>query len=271
MTQNLPDYSAITSKQRDTWAMGDFNVIALSIMAASEGLVAATDPHAGQRVLDVACGSGNTALVAARRYCDVVGVDYVPALLERGQRRAAAEGCSIEFKVGDAQALPCRDDEFDVVLSTFGVMFAPEQQKAAAELARVCRPGGVIGLCNWRASGTVGEFFRIVSGYVPPPPGVKSPLAWGEESAVRELLGGTVRSVRATERSVNQYFRSGDHIMATFRQYFGPTRRAFDTLDEAGRAALERDLKAFYTRVNVATDGTLIMPCQYLELIAVAT
>ncbi|MET0411582.1 MAG: class I SAM-dependent methyltransferase [Polyangiaceae bacterium] len=269
MTQT-PDYTAITSKQRDTWAMGDFNVIALSIMAVSEGLVASVDPHAGQRVLDVACGSGNTALIAARRYCDVVGVDYVPALIERGRQRAAAEGCSIELQVGDAQALPCKDDQFDVVLSTFGVMFAPEQQRAAAELARVCRPGGVIGLCNWRASGNIGEFFRIVSSYMPPPAGVKSPLAWGDEGAVRELLGGTVRSVRATERTVNQYYRSVDHILATYRQYFGPTRRAFDTLDEAGRAALERDLTAFYTRANIATDGTVILPCQYLELLAVA-
>jgi ubiquinone/menaquinone biosynthesis C-methylase UbiE len=269
MTQN-PDYSAITSKQRDTWAMGDFNVIALSIMAASEGLVASVDPHAGQRVLDVACGSGNTALIAARRYCDVVGVDYVPALVERGQQRAAAEGCSVRFEVGDAQALPYEDDAFDAVLSTFGVMFAPEQQRAAKELARVCRPGGIIGVSNWTASGNIGEFFRIVSSYMPPPAGVKSPLAWGDESAVRELLGGTVRTVRASERTVNQYFRSVDHILTTFRQFFGPTRRAFDTLDEAGRAALERDLTAFYTRANVATDGTVVLPCQYLEVIAVA-
>jgi ubiquinone/menaquinone biosynthesis C-methylase UbiE len=200
----------------------------------------------------------------------VVGVGYVSALLERGRRRAAAEGCSIEFEEGDAQALPFEDEAFDVVLSTFGVMFAPEQQKAAAELGRVCRPGGTIGLCNWRASGNIGEFFRIVSSYMPPPAGIKSPLAWGDEGAVRELLGATVRSVRATERTVNQYFRSVEHILATYRQYFGPTRRAFDTLDETGRAALARDLTAFYARANVATDGTLVLPCQYLELIAVA-
>jgi ubiquinone/menaquinone biosynthesis C-methylase UbiE len=270
MTQNIPDYRAITSKQRDTWAMGDFNVVALSIMAVSEGLVASADPHAGQRVLDVACGSGNTALIAARRYCDVVGVDYVPALLERGRQRALAEGCSIDFKEGDAQSLPCQDDEFDLVLSTFGVMFAPDQQKAAAELARVCRPGGLIGLCNWRASGSIGEFFRIVSSYMPPPAGVKSPLAWGDEGTVRELLAGTVRSVHAAERTVNQYYRSVEHVLDTFRRYFGPTRRAFDTLDEAGRAALARDLTAFYTRANVATDGTVVLPCQYLEVLAVA-
>ncbi len=270
MTQNLPDYSAITSKQRDTWAMGDFNVIALSIMPVSEGLVASVDPHPGQRVLDVACGSGNTALVAARRYCDVVGVDYVPALLERARQRAAAEGSSIQFDEGDAQALPYEDDAFDVVLSTFGVMFAPDQRKAAAELARVCRPGGVIGLCSWRASGNIGEFFRIVSSYMPPPPGVKSPLAWGDEGSLRELLGGTIRSLRATERTVLEHFRSVDHILSTFRQYFGPTRRAFDSLDEAGRAALARDLTALFTRTNIATDGTLIAPWQYLEAIAVA-
>lgn len=265
-----PDYAAITSKQRDTWALGDFNVIALSIVPVSEGLVASVDPHAGQRVLDVACGSGNTALVAARRHCDVVGVDYVPALLERGRQRAAAEGSSIDFRAGDAQALPCADREFDAVLSTFGVMFAPDQERAAAELARVCRPGGVIGLCSWCASGNIGEFFRIISSYLPPPAGLRSPLAWGDEGAVRELLGGAVRSVRSHERTINEYFRSVEHALSLFRQYFGPTRRAFDTLDEAGRAALARDLTGLFTRTNVAKDGTAIMPWHYLEVIAVA-
>jgi ubiquinone/menaquinone biosynthesis C-methylase UbiE len=263
-----PDYTAITGKQRDTWALGDFNVIALSIMQASEQLVASADPHAGQRVLDLACGSGNTALVAARRYCDVTGLDYVPELLERGRRRAEAEGCSIAFCEGDAQALPFEDGQFDMVLSTFGVMFAPNQEQAAAELLRVCRSGGTIGLASWMPRGNVAEFFGVVSRYMPPPAGLKSPLRWGSEAGLRELLGSGVSSFEVSERVVPEYFRSVDHILATFRQYFGPARRAFDSLDESAGAALARELSALFTRANVARDGTLILPCQYLELIA---
>jgi ubiquinone/menaquinone biosynthesis C-methylase UbiE len=262
------DYSGVTQKQRETWSMGDFNVIALSIMPVSEGLVASADLHAGQRVLDVACGSGNTALIAARRYCDVMGVDYVPALLERARRRAAAEGCHVDFREGDAQALPCEDAQFDGVLSTFGVMFAPHQEQAASELLRVCRPGGVIGLASWMPEGNVAEFFGIVSHYAPPPAGLRSPLRWGSEASVRELLGARARSIRATERVVMQHYRSVEHGLATFREYFGPVRRAFDSIDETARAALARDLSELFTRANDARDGTLVLPCPYLEVIA---
>jgi SAM-dependent methyltransferase len=263
-----PDFAAITTRQQQTWATGDFNVLALTILPVSEALVTSVDPHAGQRVLDVACGSGNTALVAARRYCQVTGVDYVPALLERARQRAAAEGVQAEFRAGDAQALPFPDAAFDVVLSTFGVMFAPDQEKAAAELLRVCAPGGRIGLATWMPEGYGGDFFKVIAKYVPPPPGLKPPLRWGTEAGLRELLGAGTNTIHTERRLCPMYFRSVAHAVDVFQTHFGPIVRACQTLDAAAKAAMLADVSAVISRYNRASDGTLILGAEYVQVLA---
>ena len=262
------DYRLITDRQQQIWATGDFHEIARQVMTVSEALCQAVDPHPGQRVLDVACGSGNAALAVARRYCDVSGIDYVAALVERAKTRANAEGMHIDFRVGDAQALPFADGSFDVVLSVFGVMFAPDQEKAASELLRVCRPGGRIGLCSWMPTDFGGEFFAIHARYVSPLPGVKPPVRWGTDSVLMELFGAGTTSVKSERRTVFQYYRSVDHAIEVFRSYFGPTNRAFQMADAAAQANLNNDLKALFTRYNRATDGTLILEASYLQTIA---
>jgi ubiquinone/menaquinone biosynthesis C-methylase UbiE len=265
---NPIDYRAITARQQATWATGDFNEIARQIIPVSEALVRACDPRAGQRVLDVACGSGNAALIAARRYCEVSGIDYVPSLIERAAQRAAAEGTPIDFRVGDAQALDFPDGHFDLVLSVFGVMFAPDQERAAGELLRVCRPGGKIGLCCWIPEGFGGEFFRIVARYVPPPEGLKTPFRWGTEAGVTELLGAGSASIAVEKRVTHQYYRSIDHAFEVCRAYLGPISRALQMLDAANQASLRRDLMSFFETYNRATDGTVVMEGEYLEIVA---
>ncbi len=266
VSENL-DYNTITKNQRVTWSTGDFAVIGLSIQPAAEALVESADPHATKRVLDVACGSGNVALAAARRYCDVTGVDYVPSLLQHGRERAQAEGTRIRFDEGDAQELPYEDDAFDYVFSTFGVMFAPDQEQTARELLRVCRPGGTIALASWTPDGAAGKFFRVVSSHMPPPPGLRPPTRWGTESGLKELFGGGVASLRTRERRATQYYRSVSHMVEVFRTYFGPTARAFATLDADKRASLERALHDLYTEHNQAKDGTVVISFEYLEAI----
>jgi SAM-dependent methyltransferase len=262
------DYRAITERQQATWATGDFHEIARQVVSVSEALCDAVDPHPGRRVLDVACGSGNAALVAARRYCDVAGIDYVPALIDRANIRAAAEGTTIDFRVADAQALPFPDASFDVVLSVFGVMFAPEQERAAGELLRVCRPGGTIGLCTWPPDGMVAEFFATQARYVPPPPGLNPPLRWGTDAGLVELLGPGTSSIETERRPVFEYFRSIDHAIDVFRTYFGPTARAFQMLDLQQQASLRKDLEAIFKRYNRATDGTAVLEAHYVLVIA---
>jgi SAM-dependent methyltransferase len=264
-TSDTLDYSAITKNQRVTWSTGDFAVVGLSIVPAADALVEAADPHATKRVLDVACGSGNVAIAAARRYCEVTGIDYVPALLEHGRQRAQAEGTRIRFDEGDAQALPYEDGAFDFVFSTFGVMFAPDQEQTARELLRVCRTGGTIALANWTPEGSAGEFFRVVSKHMPPAPGLRPPTRWGTEVGLRELFGGGAASLRARARNVTQYYRSVSHMVDVFRTYFGPTARAFASLDADARGALESDLTALFSTHNRATDGTVVIAFEYLE------
>jgi ubiquinone/menaquinone biosynthesis C-methylase UbiE len=262
------DYRVITERQQATWATGDFHEIARQVMTVSESLCAAVDPHACQSVLDVACGSGNAALAAARRYCEVTGVDYVPALVERAKTRANAEGLRIDFRIGDAQALPFADASFDIVVSVFGVMFAPDHEKAASELLRVCRPGGRIGLCSWMPTEFGGEFFAIHARYVPPPPGIKSPVRWGTEGGLLELFGTATDSIKSERRTVFQYYRSVEHAIDVFRTYFGPTNRAFQIVDAAAQAALRKDVKDLFSRYNRAKDGTLVLEASYLQTIA---
>lgn len=267
--QTAPDFAAITGRQQQTWATGDFNVIALSVIAASEQLVEAVNPRPGQRVLDVACGSGNVALIAARRYCEVTGIDYVPELITRARQRAAADGVTVDFREGDAQALPVADGSFDAVLSVFGVMFAPNQERTAAELLRACRSGGTIGVASWTPDGWGGELFRALSKHLPPPPaGLKPGVRWGTEEGIRELLGSGARTITCTKRVFTQYYRSVDHALDLFFTYYGPTTRPFAAADAAGRDAIRRDIGAVFHKFNEATDGTCAMRSEYLQVIA---
>jgi SAM-dependent methyltransferase len=240
--ESRPDsinYRAITDRQQATWATGDFNELARQIVGVSETLCRAVDPRPGQRVLDVACGSGN-----------------------------AAEGTKIDFRVADAQELPFADASFDVVLSVFGVMFAPDQERAAREILRVCRPGGRIGLATWPPSGIAADSFKTVGQYVPPPPGLKPPTRWGTETGLAELLGGGTSALQCEPLSFFQYFRSVDHALEVFRAYFGPTSRAFQAVDAGGQEALRNDLLAIYRRYDRAADGTAAMEAEYRQVVA---
>jgi ubiquinone/menaquinone biosynthesis C-methylase UbiE len=262
------DLRAVTQNQQKVWSEGDFGRIGSMIVLVAEQLCEAADLRAGERVLDVACGHGNVALAAARRTWElVVGLDYVPELLERGRERAAAERFEIEFVEGDAQQMPFEDESFDAVLSTFGVMFAPDQQRAAAELLRVCRPGGRIGLANWIPDGLVGEMFKTVSVHAPPPPGVAPPTLWGTEGHLHDLFGDSISELRAERRTVKQRFRSPEHWLEVFRTWFGPTKMAFEAVGPAGEEALAADLRALLERHNVDRT-TLVVPTDYLEVVA---
>lgn len=268
MSQSPLDFSAIKQRQQRTWASGDFAAVGTRLVIVGETLCEAVDLRAGSGVLDIACGSGPAALAAARRFCDVTGVDYVPALLERGRERAAAERLEVDFQEGDAEALPYPDASFDVVLSTFGVMFAPDQPRAAAEVLRVCRPGGTIGLANWTPEGMNGQMFAINARYLPPPPGMPSPARWGTEDGVRALLGEGASEIRFARRPFIFRFRSPDHWLEFFRANFGPVHTAFGALDPDGQAAYAQDLLALLDRFNEADDGTLVAPAEYLEVVA---
>ncbi len=263
------DYTAIKARQRDTWASGNYAVIGTTLQIVGESLCEAVDVQAGERVLDVAAGNGNASLAAARRGADVTATDYVTSLLDRAQARAASEGLTIDTERADAEALPFPDGSFDVVLSTFGVMFAPNQEQASAELVRACRPGGRIGLANWTPSGFIGQMFKIVGRYVPPPAGVRPPVAWGDEDRLRELFGSDVQSLAVHRRQFVFRYRSAEHWLDTFRAYYGPTLKAFSAVDDAARAALERDLLALANECNTSSTGTLRVPSEYLEVVAV--
>ena len=243
------DFGAITQVQQKTWSEGDFAMVAGLITMVAEELAESLDIVPGERVLDVACGSGNGAIAAARRaWGNTVGADFVPALLERGRERAAAERLEIEFVEADAADLPFDDGEFDVVMSIFGAMFAPDQEKTAAELLRVCKPGGRIGMANWVPDSGVGEMFMTVAKHAPPPPGLDPPLLWGTEERLRELFGDGISELRVERKASRQAFRSADHFLDFFRTYFGPTKVAFERVGPEGEEALEADLRAYLER-----------------------
>jgi SAM-dependent methyltransferase len=265
------DFVAIKAKQQATWSSGDYSVIGTTLQVVGETLCEAIDLRSGERVLDVACGNGNASLAAARRFARVTGVDYVPALLERAGARAAVDGLPLALREGDAEALPFQDAAFDVVLSTFGVMFAPDQDRAARELLRVCRPGGRIGLASWTPDGFVGQMFKVISGHVPPPAGLRGPPLWGTEARLGEMFGAQARELRVQRREFNFRYRSTAHWLEVFRAWYGPTVRAFAALDAAKQGALAADLTALVDRFNVARDGTLVAPSAYLEAIIVRT
>jgi ubiquinone/menaquinone biosynthesis C-methylase UbiE len=262
-----PDFGAIKTRQQGAWSSGDYAVVGTTLQIVGETLCETLDLRAGQKVLDVAAGNGNITLAAARRWCDVVSTDYVPALLERGRERAAAERLAIEFRQADAEALPFADASFDVVVSTFGVMFTPDQDKAATELLRVCKPGGKIGLANWTPEGFIGQVFRTIGKHLPPPPGVKSPALWGTRARINELFGAQVSSIDFEQRDFVFRYWSAQHWLDVFKTYYGPLLKTFNALEPQAQSALTEDLFALLKRFNRAGDTTMVVPSAYLEVV----
>ena len=257
----------LKARQQAAWSSGDYAVIGTTLQIVGEELCEALDLRAGQRVLDVAAGNGNATLAAARRCCDVVSTDYVPSLLERGRQRAAAEGLVVTFEEADAEALPFAAASFDVIVSSFGVMFTPNQDAAAAELVRVCRAGGKIGLANWTPEGFIGQLFKTLARYLPPPAGAKSPALWGTRARLEEMFGGAAATITAVPRHFVFRYRSPEHFLDVFKTYYGPMLKAFAALDAAAGKALSGDLLALIAGMNRAGDGGVVVPSEYLEVV----
>ena len=260
------DLSTIKGRQQLAWSSGDYAIVGTTLQIVGETLCEAVDLRSNQRVLDVAAGNGNATLAAARRFADVVSTDYVAALLEGGRRRAEADRLPVTFQEADAEALPFADASFDVVLSTFGVMFTPNQDKAARELLRVCRPGGKIGLANWTPESFIGQMFRVLGKYVPPVAGVAPPSLWGTKARLDTLFGSQA-VVAAESRTFVFRYKSPAHWLEIFRDYYGPVLKAFASLNPESRKALEKDLYALLDQNNAAKDGTLVLPSEYLEVV----
>ena len=262
-----PDIEAIKQRQQATWASGDYAVIGITLQIVGESLAEAADLRAGERVLDVAAGNGNATLAAARRFATVTSTDYVPHLLDKAAARAHADGLAVEFRVADAEALPFADGSFDIALSTFGVMFAPDHDRTADELLRVVRPGGRIGLAAWTPEGFIGQLFRLVGAHVPPPAGVRSPVRWGDESYLVELFGRQAADIHCVRRTFNFRYRSAAHWIDVFRTYYGPTHKAFAALDGEGQTRLHADLVKLLESRNVGGPNSLVIPGEYLEAV----
>ena len=263
----VADFAAVKTRQQGAWSSGDYAVVGTTLQIVGEQLCEALDLRSGHQVLDVAAGNGNVSLAAARRWCEVTSTDYVPALLERGRRRAEADGLSLAFQQADAEALPFADQSFDAVVSTFGVMFTPNQERAAAEMLRVCKPGGQIGMANWTPEGFIGQLFKVIGRYTPPPAGLKSPALWGTEAHISELFGTQATAIRTTRRHFNFRFRSAAHWIQIFRDFYGPTHKAFAALNPIGQDALTRDITELLNRYNVAGPSSLVVPSEYLEVV----
>jgi ubiquinone/menaquinone biosynthesis C-methylase UbiE len=262
-----PDFDALKSRQHIAWSSGDYAIVGTTLQIVGEQLCETLDIRAGQRVLDVAAGNGNVTLAAARRWCEVVSTDYVPALLERGKSRAAADGLAVTFKEADAEALPFDDASFDAVVSTFGVMFTPNQDRAASELARVCKSGGKIGLANWTPEGFIGQLFKTLGKYLPPPAGAKSPALWGTKARIEEMFGASARDIAAERRHFVFRYRSPAHFLDIFKTYYGPVLKAFAALDAEKQESLSRDILALIATMNRSDDGTMVLPGEYLEVV----
>jgi ubiquinone/menaquinone biosynthesis C-methylase UbiE len=262
------DLAAIKKRQQATWASGDFAIIGTTLQIVGETLCEAADLRAGERILDVACGNGNATLAAARRFCRVTGADYVPELLAKAAARAQAEGLAVDLHDADAEDLPFPDATFDAVLSTFGVMFAPDHPRAARELLRVCRPGGRIALASWTPEGFIGELLRVVGRHVPPPKGLTPPSAWGKEEHIARLFGDAVTKVQVRRRHFAFRYLSAAHFIDVFRTYYGPTHKAFGALDAPGQASLEADMKALAEKHDRGEGHGLVVPAEYLEVVA---
>ena len=262
-----PDFAGIKQKQQATWASGDFAIIGTTLQIVGEELAEAADIRAGERVLDIAAGNGNATLAAARRFAQVTSTDYVHHLLEKGAARARAEGLEVRFELADAEDLPFADGTFDVALSTFGAMFTPEHARPAREMLRVVRPGGRIGLANWTPEGFIGQLFKVIGKYIPAPAGLNSPALWGNEAYVAELFGAKGADIRAVRKHFNFRYASAGHWLQIFRDFYGPTHKAFAALDEAGQARLATDITALLGRLNVAGPRSLVVPGEYLEVV----
>ena len=265
----MVDFTAVKTKQQAAWSSADYSVVGTTLQIVGEELCEALDLRSGQKVLDVAAGNGNVSLAAARRWCDVVSTDYVPDLLQHGRARASAEGLAIAFQEADAEALPFADGAFEAVVSTFGVMFTPNQDLAAGELLRVCKSGGQIGLANWTPDSFVGQMFKILGSHLPPAAGVKSPMLWGTRERLTEMFGPLSSSIGANRREFNFRYRSGEHFLDVFRTYYGPMLKAFAALDDMKKAGLKRDLLGLISRMNKADDGTMVVPSEYLQAVIV--
>lgn len=262
------DYEAIKDRQRTTWAAGDYGAVGTRLVVMAETLCDRVDLRAGERVLDVACGHGITAIAAARRFAQVTGIDYVPTLIERARERAECDRLPVRFEVADAERLPFADASFDVVTSTVGVMFAPDQARAASELLRVCRPGGRIALASWTPEGFLGQLFRIVARHAPPPPGVDSPMRWGTEDGLDALLGDGVSRLEARRRRYRMCYLGADHWLDYFRTNYGPVLRLFETVDDAGRESLATEILALLARHDEGGGNGLLIGAEYLEVVA---
>lgn len=262
-----PDLKAVKAKQQAAWSSGDYAVVGATLQIVGEQLAEAMDLRAGQTVLDIAAGNGNVTLAAARRWCDVTSTDYVESLLARGRKRAEADGLRVDFRVADAEQLPFEDRSFDAVVSTFGAMFSPDQDSTASEMLRVCRSGGKIGLANWTPGGFIGQMFKVIGKYLPPPAGVKSPALWGTREWMEKAFRAQASDIVAEPRMFNFRYRSPQHFLDTFRTYYGPMLKAFAALDAAGQKGLTHDLLALIGELNRATDGTMVVPGEYLEVV----
>ncbi len=269
--QAAVDFAAIKQRQQATWASGDYAFIGTRLQIVGESLAEAADVRADERVLDVAAGNGNATLAAARRFARVTSTDYVPHLLEKAAARARAEGLEAEFRVADAEALPFADASFDVALSSFGVMFTPDQPRAAGELTRVVRPGGRIGMANWTPEGFIGQLFRVIAAHVPPPAGTRSPVLWGSEPRIVELFGPDAGDIRCARRHYSFRFRSAAHWIEVFRNFYGPTHKAYAALDAAGQARLTGEIAELLERCNVGGRHSLVVPAEYLEVVITRT
>jgi ubiquinone/menaquinone biosynthesis C-methylase UbiE len=262
-----PDLKAIKTKQQAAWSSGDYAIVGTTLQIVGEQLAEALDLRAGQKVLDIAAGNGNATLAAARRWCDVTSTDYVETLLARGRQRAEAEGLKVSFQNADAENLPFADASFDVVVSTFGGMFSPDQSRTASEMLRVCRPGGRIGLANWTPDGFIGQMFKTIGKYLPPPAGLKSPALWGTTEWMEKAFGAAASSVIAEPRHFVFRYRSAEHFLDVFRRYYGPMLKAFEALDTTGRGALTRGIIELAGRFNTSGDDTMVVPSEYLEVV----
>ncbi len=261
------DLKALKARQQVAWSAGDYAVVGTTLQIVGEELCEAMDLRSGQNVLDVAAGNGNVALAAARRWCNVIATDYVPALLERARERAAAERLDIEFREADAEALPFKPETFDAVVSTFGVMFVADHARAAAELVRVCKRGGKVGMANWTPTGFIGQLFKTIGAHVPPAPGARSPALWGTRAHLEELFDTSMTSIETVQRNFVFRYRSPGHWLNVFKRYYGPVLKTFAALEPAAQDALQRDLVALMERFNRAGDGTIVIPSEYLEVV----
>ncbi len=265
--QIAPDFAAVKQRQQAAWSSGNYAVVGTTLQIVGENLCEALDVRAGQRVLDLAAGNGNATLAAARRWCEVTATDFVPQLLEQARERARADGLVVAFREADVEALPFPDASFDVVVSTFGAMFAPDQERVAAEIVRVCAPGGRIGLANWTPDGFIGQLFRTIGDHVRPAPGIPSPATWGTRKRIDELFGDHASGIAITHRVFVFRYRSPAHWIDVFRHYYGPMLKVFAALDDAAQAALTRDLLALVARFNRSGDESMVVPSSYLEIV----